>query len=84
MTEVGLPGPLDHAPEPVWVGPGLRSGIAPHQTTLNAAKGRTLRLKIVEKRSALVSLDNDQLQASPPPYTACILLVIYILIDLHS
>ena len=77
MTEVGLPGPLDHAPEPVWVGPGLPSEIAPHQTILNAAKGRTLRLKIVEKRSALVSLDNDQLQASLPPYTPMMQLLAY-------
>lgn len=63
--EVGLPGSLDHAPEPVWVEPGLPSGIAPHQTTLNAAQGGALRLKIVEKRSVLVSLHKDQLQACP-------------------
>ena len=63
--EVGLPGPLDHAPEPVWEGPGLPSGIAPHQTILNAAKGGTVRLQIVEKRSVLVSLHKDQLQACP-------------------
>lgn len=55
--EAGLRGLLGHALEPVGVGPGLPSEVAPLQTTLNAAQGRELRLKIVEKMSVLVSFD---------------------------